>query len=123
MSGTSFGASPKRKEDPDLLTGRGRFVDDIVLNGMYAAAFMRSPLAHARIKSIDAKAALAIPGIHAVFTHHDLPATLRERRLPLFVPHPRIAAHAAARGLTKVMTTDATDAGLLAGLLRHFSKT
>ena len=53
MSGTSFGASPKRKEDPDLLTGRGRFVDDIVLPGMYAAAFVRSSLAHARIKSID----------------------------------------------------------------------
>lgn len=42
---------------------------------------------------------------------------------PLFVPHPRIAAHATARGLTKVVTTDATDAGLLTGLRRHFSKT
>lgn len=42
---------------------------------------------------------------------------------PVFVPHPRIAAHAASRGLTHVVTTDATDAGLLAGLLRHFSKT
>lgn len=41
---------------------------------------------------------------------------------PLFVPHPRIAAHAALRGLKKVVTTDATDAGLLAGLLGHFSK-
>ena len=92
MSGTSFGASPKRKEDPDLLTGRGRFVDDIVLSGMYAAAFVRSPFAHARIKSIDTKAALAMPGIHAVITYHDLPATLRERRLPLFVPHPTLTA-------------------------------
>ncbi|MBK9604904.1 MAG: uroporphyrinogen-III synthase [Betaproteobacteria bacterium] len=42
---------------------------------------------------------------------------------PVFVPHPRIAAHAAARGLTNVVTTNATDAGLLAGLLQHFSKT
>ena len=41
---------------------------------------------------------------------------------PLFVPHPRIAAHATSRGLTNVVTTDATDAGLLAGLLQHFSK-
>src|SRR5664279_2804525 len=45
MSGTSFGTSPKRKEDFELLTGRGRFVDDIELPGMYAAAFVRSPLA------------------------------------------------------------------------------
>src|SRR3974390_965952 len=92
MSETSFGASPKRKEDPDLLTGRGRFVDDIGLPEMYAAAFVRSSLAHARIKSIDTKAALAIPGVHAVITYHDLPATLRERRLPLFVPHPTLTA-------------------------------
>jgi uroporphyrinogen-III synthase len=42
---------------------------------------------------------------------------------PLFVPHPRIAEHAASRGLTNVVTTDATDAGLLAGLLQYFSKT
>ena len=100
MSGTSFGASPKRKEDFELLTGRGRFVDDIVLPGMYAAAFVRSPLAHARIKSIDASAALAMPGVHAVISHHDLPATLRDRRIPLFVPHPTLTSrmqHALAR--------------------------
>ena len=41
---------------------------------------------------------------------------------PLFVPHPRIAAHARTRGLDNVVTTEATDAGLLAGLLQHFSK-
>ncbi len=90
MSTSSFGASPKRKEDPDLLTGRGRYVDDIVLPGMYAAAFVRSSLAHARIRSIDASAALAMPGVRAVVTYHDLPASLRERRLPLFVPHPTL---------------------------------
>jgi uroporphyrinogen-III synthase len=43
-------------------------------------------------------------------------------RTPLFVPHPRIAAHAVARGLTNVVTTEATDAGVLAGLLQYFSK-
>ena len=41
---------------------------------------------------------------------------------PLFVPHPRIAAHATARGLAMVVTTEATDAGILAGLLQHFPK-
>ena len=89
---SSFGTSPKRKEDPDLLTGRGRFVDDIVLPGMLAAAFVRSPLAHARIKSIDASAALARPGVRAVLSYHDLPVSLRERRLPLFVPHPTLTS-------------------------------
>jgi carbon-monoxide dehydrogenase large subunit len=88
----SFGASPKRKEDPDLLTGRGRFVDDIVMPGMCAAAFVRSALAHARIKSIDAGPALAKPGVLAVVAWRDLPASLRERRLPLFVPHPTLTA-------------------------------
>jgi carbon-monoxide dehydrogenase large subunit len=92
MSATSFGASPKRKEDPDLLIGRGRYVDDIVLPGMYSAAFVRSSVAHGRIKSIDASAALGMPGVHAVVTYHDLPASLRERRLPLFVPHPTLTS-------------------------------
>lgn len=87
---TSFGASPKRKEDPDLVAGRGRYVGDIALPGMVAAAFVRSPLAHARIRSIDASAALASPGVRAVLSYRDLPASLRERQLPLFVPHPTL---------------------------------
>src|SRR5579864_8629810 len=90
MGFSSFGDSPKRKEDPELVTGRGRYVDDIVMPGMFAAAFVRSPLAHARIKSIDTTTALALPGVRAVLTYRDLPASLRERRLPLFVPHPTL---------------------------------
>ncbi len=92
MPSVSFGASPKRKEDPALLTGRGRFVDDIVLPGMLAGAFVRSPLAHARIRSINASAALVKPGVHAVITNADLPTSLRDRRLPLFVPHPTLTS-------------------------------
>ena len=83
MAFTSFGASPKRKEDPDLVAGRGRYVGDIASPGMVAAAFVRSPLAHARIKSIDASGALASPGVRAVLSYRDLPASLRERQLPL----------------------------------------
>jgi carbon-monoxide dehydrogenase large subunit len=90
MGFSSFGDSPKRKEDPDLVTGRGRYVDDIVVPGMFAAAFVRSPLAHARIKSINAASALASSGVRAVLTYRDLPASLREQRLPLFVPHPTL---------------------------------
>src|SRR5262249_24903745 len=52
-----------RKEDPRFLVGRGRFVDDVALPNMAHAAVLRSPHAHARIKSIDKRAALALPGV------------------------------------------------------------
>ena len=51
------GASIKRSEDPRILTGAGRYVDDIKLPGMLHAAFVRSPLAHARVVSVDVSAA------------------------------------------------------------------
>jgi len=69
-----IGAAPRRKEDLRFLTGRGNYVDDIKRPGMVVAVFVRSPHAHARIKSIDAGAALAMPGVIAVFTGEDLKA-------------------------------------------------
>jgi len=66
------GASIKRSEDPRILTGAGRYVDDIKLPGMLHAAFVRSPLAHARVISVDAEAARALPGVVAVLTGADL---------------------------------------------------
>ena len=63
-----IGTRMLRKEDPRFLVGRGRFVDDIVLPNMAHAAVLRSPHAHARIKSIDKRAALALPGVAAVIT-------------------------------------------------------
>lgn len=60
-----------RKEDARLLTGRGTFVDDVVLPGMLHAAFHRSPVAHASIKAIDVSAAKALPGVRAVYTAED----------------------------------------------------
>src|SRR5947208_863267 len=86
-----FGASVKRKEDAKLLTGSGRFVDDIRLPGMLHAAFARSAHAHAMIRAIDTAAARAVPGVHLVMTFADLPEPLRGNSLPLFVPHPAIA--------------------------------
>ena len=85
-----FGASVLRKEDPALLTGKGRYVDDVKLAGMLHAAFVRSPFAHAKINGIDTSAALALPGVVAVLTYNDLPEPMRSRRLPLYVPHPAI---------------------------------
>jgi carbon-monoxide dehydrogenase large subunit len=68
------GASIKRSEDPRILTGAGRYVDDIKLPGMLHAAFVRSPLAHARVLSVDVSAARALPGVVAVFTGAELEA-------------------------------------------------
>jgi len=61
-----------RKEDPELLTGQGRFVDDLVLPGMQWMAFARSPVAHANLTRVDVSAAQGMPGVTAVFTGQDL---------------------------------------------------
>ncbi|MGH9260003.1 MAG: xanthine dehydrogenase family protein molybdopterin-binding subunit, partial [Acidimicrobiales bacterium] len=61
-----------RKEDPELLTGQGRYVDDISLPGMQWMAFVRSPVAHANLTSVDTSAATGMPGVVAVFTGQDL---------------------------------------------------
>jgi carbon-monoxide dehydrogenase large subunit len=53
MGAKYFGASVPRREDPNLLTGRGRYVDTIAPPGLLHVAFLRSPHAHARIRSID----------------------------------------------------------------------
>ena len=66
MGARHFGARVPRLEDPALLTGRGRFVDDIRLAGALHACFVRSPYAHAKVHAIDASAARAMPGVHAV---------------------------------------------------------
>ena len=71
MSGY-IGSAVKRVEDKRFLTGRGQYTDDIILPNMTYAAIIRSPYAHARIKNIDASAALAHPGVIAVFTGKDM---------------------------------------------------
>jgi carbon-monoxide dehydrogenase large subunit len=72
------GTRVPRVEDTRLLTGHGTYVDDIVRPGMLHACFVRSPFAHARINSIDASAALALPGVHAVLTAADLNPEVKE---------------------------------------------
>jgi aerobic carbon-monoxide dehydrogenase large subunit len=72
-NGNGFvGQRLRRKEDPPLITGKGVYTDDMTLTGMLYAAFVRSPEAHARVTSIDASAAQARDGIHAVLTADDL---------------------------------------------------
>ena len=68
------GSRINRVEDARLLTGHGTYVDDISLPGMLHACFVRSPFPRAAIRGIDTSAALAAPGVHAVFTAADLNA-------------------------------------------------
>ena len=85
------GQSVQRLEDPNLLRGGGRFIDDLKLPELLEAAFVRSPHAHARFTGIDVSGALEVPGVVAVFTARDLPAEWREKRILLQVPNPAIA--------------------------------
>ncbi len=71
MTTRAFGASIKRKEDPRLITGEAKYLDDIQLTGMAYAAILRSPYAHAKIKGINTKKAAKAPGVIAVFTGED----------------------------------------------------
>jgi carbon-monoxide dehydrogenase large subunit len=86
MSTQMFGARIKRSEDPQLLTGRAQFVDDVDIPGMVHAAFKRSDYAHARITGIDVTAARALPGVLAVYTAADLGDYLQPS--PLLVQPP-----------------------------------
>ena len=66
------GRSVPRLEDRPLLTGQGRFAADISFPGQWTMRVVRSTIAHGKLISIDASAALALPGVHAVWTHADV---------------------------------------------------
>lgn len=73
MTTDVLGAPVRRVEDPKFITGKGRYLDDIQLPGMTHLAILRSPYAHANIRSVDTSAAKAMPGVLAVFTGGDIP--------------------------------------------------
>ena len=103
MTTSMFGAPIQRREDPRLVSGNGRYLDDLG-HGALAAAFVRSPYAHARILDIDVTAAIEIPGVIAIYTHEDLDGKTTER-LPLLIPHPDLTnpmtSYALAREVVK----------------------
>jgi carbon-monoxide dehydrogenase large subunit len=72
MSNSPIGKSILRKEDYRFLTGVGQYTDDVVMQRQTHAVFVRSPHAHARIRSVDTTAATAAPGVVAIFTGADL---------------------------------------------------
>ncbi|MFL6263991.1 MAG: molybdopterin cofactor-binding domain-containing protein [Thermoanaerobaculia bacterium] len=88
MTTQPIGARTKRNEDPRLLTGRALFVDDLDLPGMVHVAFLRSPYAHARIRSIDTSQAKQHKGVVAVYTAEDLGSYWQPG--PLLVPPPPV---------------------------------
>ena len=92
MTTRYFGERIKRSEDSRLLTGRGTYVDDIQPRGCLHAALLRSPHAHARIRSIDLSKAKTLPGVIAVYVNADLPQAIAEP-LPKLIPHPSLIHH------------------------------
>src|SRR6266850_413134 len=68
---TMIGAKIHRREDPRLVSGEGRYIDDFTRPGTVFLSVVRSPHAHARIKSIDVTAATKAPGVVAIYTHKD----------------------------------------------------
>lgn len=86
------GRAIKRTEDPALLRGQGQYVDDIHLPDTLHCCFVRSPYAHARITMIDTAAARALPGVHFVWTHDDLPSAV-QGPLPFATPSQMLNNH------------------------------
>jgi carbon-monoxide dehydrogenase large subunit len=87
--GVRIGESVRRKEDFRLVTGQGRYTDDVNLPGQAHAVMVRSPHAHARIGAIDIGAAMAVPGVLAVLTGRDFVADgLRPIPHKVWSPHP-----------------------------------
>jgi carbon-monoxide dehydrogenase large subunit len=85
-----FGEPIARREDPRLVAGDGRYLDDLG-SGALAAAFVRSPHASARVTEIDVTGALEVDGLVAIYTYEDLEGPVAEP-LPLLIPHPRLHA-------------------------------
>jgi carbon-monoxide dehydrogenase large subunit len=86
VSTKTIGQRTARLEDPALLRGKARFVDDIHIDGTLHAAFVRSPHAHAKINSINSSQAVSIPGVVAILTRDDIRAVAQTDRLVVALP-------------------------------------
>ena len=112
-----IGASIRRVEDAPLITGVGCYTDDIELPGMLHLAFLRSPYPHAKLISIDTRAAKAMAGVVAVVTGDDLSEQLHVAAVPMvpgmkIPPHPLLAGRAVHAVGTPVAAVVAEDRAL-----------
>jgi carbon-monoxide dehydrogenase large subunit len=89
---TFIGSAIERVEDLRFLRGKGQYVDDLARPGQWHAAIVRSPVAHGRLRSVDARAALAMPGVNAVLTAQDIGTPIPI--IPFRRPNPTIAPYA-----------------------------
>jgi carbon-monoxide dehydrogenase large subunit len=87
MSAKVFGSGIRRREDPRLITGSATYTDDIVLPGMVHAAILRTPHAHARIRSIETSRARSAPGVVAVYTAKDTAGALQPMPCAWLLPN------------------------------------
>ncbi|HXQ92712.1 MAG TPA: xanthine dehydrogenase family protein molybdopterin-binding subunit [Nitrososphaerales archaeon] len=98
-SALAFGKPLKRSEDPRLITGQGKYVDDLRLPNLLNAIVVRSPYAHAAIRKIDTSEALRAPGVKLVITHSDLLENVVLHTLPMpdgrKIPRPVLASREA----------------------------
>ncbi len=81
-----IGRHAARIEDNALLRGAGTFLDDIVVPDLLEAAFLRSPVAHGRIRDVNAETARRVEGVQAVLTYRDLRPLLTSDRIPMALP-------------------------------------
>ncbi len=103
MTTKLFGERVPRSEDPRLVTGNGRYLDDLGHDAL-EVAFVRSPHAHARILDIDVSAALDVDGLVAIYTYDDLAddtGTRVAEPLPLLIPHPTLTHGRTQHALAK----------------------
>ena len=102
-----LGHSMKRKEDPRFIRGKGNYIDDLKLPGMLFLSIVRSPYAHAKIKSINSEKALKVPGVLAVITGKDLdkyglawmPTLMSDKQMVLPIDTVKYQAQEGAAGL------------------------
>ncbi|MDA8264636.1 MAG: aerobic carbon-monoxide dehydrogenase large subunit [Actinomycetota bacterium] len=95
----AVGARIRRNEDERLLTGNGRFIDDIQLEGALSVAFVRSSIAHGRILSVDTSAAMALQGVYLVATCDSI--GYLDTELPLLIPDPSLTHPRTQRPLAR----------------------
>ncbi|MBO0702360.1 MAG: xanthine dehydrogenase family protein, partial [Candidatus Dormibacteraeota bacterium] len=115
IPGSVLGHAVRRVEDPRFITGRGEYCDDLAVtaDGLHVA-FVRSPVPHARILSVDVEAATAMPGVVGVFRDHDLglPATRESEAIDAAFSRPYLARDVVRFVGEPIVAVVATDRGL-----------